>query len=155
MTTSRIQELFYYNDGKLYWKQKQSCAQNLSKEAGSVCNRRRYIQIEGKKYLAHRLIYMLHFGYCPEFLDHIDNDPFNNRIENLRPATKQQNAQNRLIHACNKTGYKGVHKQRKKFIASICVSGCTLYLGSYTDPQQAHAVYVAAAIHHFKEFANV
>jgi hypothetical protein len=151
-----VKDLFDYKDGRLFWRNPIGHRIKPGDEAGSICpNGRRYVQIEGKKYLAHRLIYLWHHGDCPKYLDHINRNPLDNRIENLRPASKRANAQNRSIRSDNKTGFKGVHKKRDRYIASICVNGTNTYLGSYECPHKAQVAYAEAAAHHFGEFAHV
>jgi hypothetical protein len=68
------------------------------------------VSVNGQRYLVHRIIWVLEKGYCPIDLeiDHIDGNPFNNRIENLRLATSKQNQRNRSKNINNKTGVHGV-----------------------------------------------
>ena len=94
------------------------------------------IQFEGYRHLAHRLVWLLHYGVWPvDGLDHIDRDPANNRLENLRPASSAQNMQNVLIHAHNASGHKGVnwHKASGKWRAFITVNKQMLHLGLFTE----------------------
>jgi hypothetical protein len=156
METADLKELFYCRDGRLFWNKPVGQKIKAGDEAGTVAaNGRRYVQFNGKKYLVHRLIYQWHYNKCPEYLDYIDRNPLNNQIENLRPASKRANAQNRSIRSDNKTGFKGIYKQRGRYRASICVEGKTIYLGSYKCPHEAQASYAKAAAHHFGEFAHV
>lgn len=76
-------------------------------------------------------------------VDHIDKNPLNNQRENLRPATKSQQAMNRGLSTKNKTGFKGVFycKTRKKFIASIRVDGQRIYLGEFKTDEEAGREY--------------
>jgi hypothetical protein len=152
----RLAELFEYADGKLLWKHSRGRRQ-AGQEAGCVAQiGRMYVQVDGKKHLVHRVIWFLHYGNCPEFLDHIDGNPLNNKIENLRPATKQQNAMNRKIRCDNSTGFKGIYQlPSKKFAASICVNGKNNYLGVFKTPELAQAAYIVAATNYFKEYARV
>lgn len=151
----QLHELFAYADGKLLWRVSRGRV-HAGDEAGVViANGRRYVQFDGKKHLVHRIIWLLHHDDCPQFLDHIDGNPLNNRIENLRPATKQQNAMNRRIRSDNSTGFKGIYPSGKKFKASICVSGKNIYLGTFVTKEAAHGAYRVAAQQHFKEFAHV
>jgi len=151
----RLHELFSYADGKLLWQVNRGRV-HIGDEAGAVIpNGRLYLQVDGKKHLVHRVIWFLHYGECPQFLDHIDGNPLNNRIENLRPATKAQNAMNRKVMSNNVTGVKGVYPHGKKFVASICIDGKNNYLDTFATPELAQTAYIAQAKHHFKEYARV
>jgi len=149
-----ITDLLEYRDGKLFWKVRRGHVA-AGKEAGSICkNGRLYIQFEGKKILAHRIVWAMHHGDCPEFLDHIDNNPLNNRIENLRPASKSQNAMNRKVRADSSTGIKGITPKGKRFGATIYLDGTPTYLGTFETKDLAHQAYVQAAKLNFKEYAR-
>ena len=151
-----FKEIFDYDDGKLFWRKKIAPNTKVGAEAGYVIpNGRRYVGVNGKRWLVHRVIWIMHYGECPEYLDHIDRDPSNNRIENLRAATKQQNSWNRSIRSDNKTGIKGIWKQGDKFRASICVDGKNKYLGIFSSKLEAKAAYEEAARLHFGGFAHV
>jgi hypothetical protein len=56
----------------------------------------------------HRLIFLMCHGFLPEMLDHIDGNKLNNKIENLRSCTKNQNQQNSKCRVTNTTQFKGV-----------------------------------------------
>ena len=67
----------------------------------------RYIQLQGRKYAAHRLVWLLEHGKFPSlFIDHIDGNKLNNQISNLREVTIKQNSENRGVQKNNKTGIK-------------------------------------------------
>lgn len=151
----RIKELLEYRDGKLYWKvQRGRCT--VGSEAGAIAvNGRVYVQFDGKKHLAHRLVWIMHNGDCPEFLDHIDGNPLNNCIENLRPATKAQNAMNRVVKSDNKLGVKGVCKRKNKYAAQIYAEGKNIFIGLFDSVSEAAEAYKQAANKHFGEFAHV
>jgi hypothetical protein len=151
----RLHELFGYDSGKLIWKVSRGRV-HAGDEAGAIIpNGRKYVQVDGKKHLVHRVIWFLHNGDCPEFLDHIDGNPLNNKIENLRPATKQQNAMNRKTRSDSSTGIKGIYPKNNRFAASICISGVNKYLGTFNTKELAQAAYAQAAKLNFKEFARV
>jgi hypothetical protein len=153
--TQRITELFDYADGKLLWKVSRGRV-SAGTEAGVVAaNGRMYVQVDGKKTLVHRIVWMMHHGDCPEFIDHKDGNPLNNSIDNLRPATKSQNAMNRKVKSDNLLGIKGVSKRNNKYAASIWVGGKSLFLGMFNTINDASDAYKAAASKHFGEFAYV
>ena len=84
---------------------------NVNEPAGGLDNHTNYYYttFAGKRYINHRIIFFLHFGYCPEIIDHIDGIRTNNRISNLRAATLSQNQHNRKINSNNSSGHKGVY----------------------------------------------
>lgn len=90
-----------------------------------------------------------------ERVDHKDGNGLNNRRNNLRLATHTQNMQNRKKHKNNTTGYKGVFKNGKKYIARIRVNGKLLSCGTYETPELAARAYDNAALIHFGEFARL
>ena len=151
----RMVGLFEYKEGDLIWKVRSGNRIHVGDIAGTIATvGRRYVQVEGKKHLVHRIIWFMHYGDCPEFLDHIDGDPLNNRIENLRPATKAQNAMNRRVMKTNKLKTKGVHKRGDKYYAQIAMSGNVFPLGSFSTLLEASATYQRAALKHFGEYAR-
>jgi hypothetical protein len=122
ITQERLKELVDYDDvnGGLIWKKSGPGRRPPGTKVG--CKGSRYIQcgIDRKNYLVHRLVFLFHHGYVPDFVDHKDLDTTNNRIENLRPATISQNAMNQRPKS--KCGHKGVYfeKDRGKWLAHIC-----------------------------------
>lgn len=116
MDQNYVKDLFDYYDGKLFWKVRKSDKTKIGSEAGSKqSNGYVKIRIDGKSYRLHRLVYLYHHGILPEYIDHIDGNPSNNLIENLRPATLRENGLNRTKQLNNTSGYKGVylHKATK------------------------------------------
>lgn len=96
---------------------------------------------------AHRFAWLLHTGSWPSGeIDHIDGDPSNNRISNLRDVDRQTNCQNiRIAHKTNKsTGMLGVEPIGNRFRATVWVNGKNIRFGRYDTPELAHAAYLAA-----------
>jgi hypothetical protein len=155
ITQDYLKEIFDYKDGNLIWKVKKSNSLKIGDICGSK-NNEGYIQtsLNGKKFKNHRLIWMWHYGVFPELIDHIDHNPSNNKIENLRIATQSENFRNRPKATNNTSGYKGVsfHKHRKKFQAKIKINGKQIYLGLFDSAKDAHNVYCIAAKEHHGEF---
>lgn len=112
------------------------------------------INVAGKRYPAHSLAWFYVYAKWPKTpLDHVNRNPKDNRISNLRESSKQQNAANTGIQRNNTTGYKGVIKFRKKFIARIKVNYTSKHLGCFSDPVEAAKAYDMAALANFGNFA--
>lgn len=115
------------------------------------------ISIDAKDYRAHRLAWLYATGAWPaEQIDHRDGDTSNNRFDNLREATNAENGCNRCAYTNNSSGVKGVcwNGQRKKWMAQIQVDGCKIYLGLFTNLNDAAAAYAIAAQEHHGRFAR-
>lgn len=120
-----IAENISYDDGLLRWI-KSSNGRKVGDKVGSpATNGYLRVEILGKKYAVHRLVYFMHHGYMPTVIDHIDGNRTNNRIENLREADKAKNTCNSKVSARNKSGEKGVyfHKASKKWCAQVEMQG--------------------------------
>jgi hypothetical protein len=102
----------------------------------------------GKIYKAHRLIWAIVHGELPKgHIDHINGNRSDNRIQNLRVVTQQQNSHNQQnINKRNKSGFRGVCWNRKssKWQASISVNSKTIYIGVFSTPENAHLAYLNA-----------
>jgi hypothetical protein len=115
LTQEEAHRLFEYKDGVLLWKEMVTTrtGNRVGKIAGSIHKHGyRIISVHGRQYKVHRLMFLYHHGYIPEFIDHINGIKDDNRIENLREATRTQNYQNRFVQKNNTFGVKGVSKQK-------------------------------------------
>ena len=109
----------------------------------------------GKHVLAHRLAWFLTHGVWPtQPVDHVNGDPADNRLANLRLATPSQNRANSKPNKNNKSGMKGVQFRHGRWRAKITHDGTTKHLGVFDDPHSAHAAYLAAAKPIHGEFAR-
>ena len=106
----KIKRTFFYQHGKVFYKMDRG-KKKFGERAGSKAESSAYriLTVDGKKLLEHRVIYFLCHGDWPDLVDHINKDKLDNRIENLRPATKSQNALNAKLkpkgarlHSCGK-----------------------------------------------------
>lgn len=117
VTPERLHELFEYRDGALYWKHRHGGKNSRAAgtKAGTPLGKRKYLRVsvDYKFYYVHRLIWLMHHGDLPDVIDHIDGDPSNNRIENLRAATFAGNMRNSKLSKRNKSGIKGVQRCNK------------------------------------------
>ena len=104
----------------------------------------RKIQVKKQLYFEHRLAWLYVYGNFPEnVIDHIDGNPSNNAIENLRDVTVAVNSQNRLKpHTRNKLNLLGVTKTLGgKFNAKICHDGKRIHLGNFQTKEDAFKSY--------------
>ena len=153
VTQQQLHELFEYQDGNFVCKKT-----NKIKKLVPITNHHRYnrVVVSGKAYAFHRLVYLYHFGKLPKIIDHIDNDRSNNRIENLREVTQQQNCLNRITHRNNKSGYKNViwHKKTAKWSVVMSVNGERQWLGTYDDLELAGLIANEAREKYHGKFAR-
>jgi hypothetical protein len=150
---------FDYKNGVLYWKEKPHKFAHIKvgDKAGTVKGTG-YMQtvINRKIYLNHRLIYLYHHGYIPKIIDHIDGDKKNNKIENLREATRCQNGYNSKRTVKNFSGSRGVvwSKKAKKWQVQIKYDGKHRYIGLFEDLELADLVSKEARDKYHGQFAS-
>lgn len=92
----------------------------------------------------HRIVWLYVYGTWPKIIDHIDRNPANNRVENLRASNHVLNAQNTKLSARNKSGYTGVCRDKKRWRAEIRADGRNIRLGTFDTPEQASVAYLEA-----------
>ncbi len=144
MTQEYLKSLLDYNPetGKLTWRVSKSKRVKSGSEAGRLDSDGKYrrIGIDGKTYPAHRLAWLWYYGTLPEDqIDHINHNPDDNRIENLREVSNQENHKNLSRPRNNTSGHVGVHwcKKAKKWCASIQPNGKKIYLGYFKEKEDA------------------
>jgi len=122
-----LEDLFYYDETSLSclrWKVDRYSGKGytvLNVQSGDMAGGLHHegyyvVRVGGRKVPVHRIIFELHYGPIPKglFIDHVDGVRSNNRIENLRVVTKQQNQQNAKMYSNNTSGYTGVQEFRGK-----------------------------------------
>ncbi|MDF0750346.1 HNH endonuclease [Marinobacter sp. 71-i] len=149
---AELRKIFDYNPetGDLVWlRRPEKGPQWNGRFAGKVAGtpHKAYIRVklDGEKYQAHRLIWMLVYGEIPndKQVDHEDGIGNHNRLSNLRLVSNQQNQFNR---SCDKgRGYKGVYPKGKRWKAEITTPDGRQYLGMFNTPEQAAVAYDTAA----------
>jgi hypothetical protein len=111
LTQQKLKELLTYDpdSGIFTWLQNRGAAR-IGGIAGSVfSNGYRYITIDEKRYMAHRLAWLYVFGvFPPNHIDHINGGKSDNRWINLRAVTRSQNLRNAKRRSDNTSGRTGV-----------------------------------------------
>jgi hypothetical protein len=100
------------------------------------------------RYMRHRILWKMAHGYDPVEVDHINRTPKDNRLTNLREATRSENNINRALSRYNTSGHVGVYKQNdadgQSWIAQIKRDGVSLHLGRFGTVDEAVAARAGA-----------
>ena len=140
--------------GLIKWKKKRQgvC---VGTEAGSrTADGRHQIWLDRRNYLRYRIIWFYVHDVWPKTIDHINRNPGDDRISNLREATTAQNMWNTGPTKCSSTGIKGVYRLKEKGLYLVQAKRFqrTIALGSFRDLEQAKAAYARFAAKHDGEF---
>jgi len=159
ITRERLKKLLHYDPEMGIFTRKVTRTNTKAGDRVGCDNGFGYLRvyIEDRRYFVHKLAWLYVYGEWVEgYIDHIDLDKSNNRIANLRPATRSQNQANKRISSRNKTGFKGVHwsERYKRFIAQIEKNNKNKCLGHFKTAEEAHAAYCKAAEKIHGEFAR-
>jgi hypothetical protein len=162
-----ICEVLSYQDGQMFWKHR-PLAHFKTKRAFSIWNARfplgragrqmhgsayRQIMIDNVRYLEHRLVAQMHGLNTDHEIDHIDGNGLNNKIENLRPATRFENTRNNGGWA-KKNERSGVHKKSNgRFIANIRIGGKNVHLGTFASQDEASKARIEAEVKHYGAYS--
>lgn len=150
-TQDEIVTTFNYDNGILYWK----TGPRKGERAGWQDNDN-YILIRYKNYLvrSHNVVWLYFYGVWPTFeLDHINNVPHDNAIDNLRPAIRREQCANQRLQTRRTGKYKGVHQSSSgNYYVKIKHLGKQFYLGTYTNEKDAALAYNEKAIELFGDF---
>ncbi|MCB0627989.1 MAG: HNH endonuclease [Saprospiraceae bacterium] len=150
VTQSMLRYCFEYRDGVLYWKNKiLKSPRKVGDVFGGSVNNSGYIRcgFMGKDWLVHRAIFFYHHGWLPEFIDHIDGDKTNNKIDNLRMCTHSQNhGNNTKRNTKSSSNYKGVSRNAAgNWRARVKAGGEQIYIGSFRSELAAAKAYDSCA----------
>lgn len=163
LSSTDLHALFEYKDGDLFWKVAAGGPKNGggSRKPGDLAgtkhpNGYKSVRINNVMVKQHRVIFMMFFNRLPQVIDHIDGDPSNNKIENLREASASENVWNAKKGATNKSGVKGVcwHKRKNKWIASCAIYKRIRHVGYFDDVTKAAEAVIAFRQQMHGAFAN-
>jgi hypothetical protein len=146
--------------GAIVWRVKR-CGRAQTENAVRTPDRYGYLNItvDRRPYRLHTVAWALHHGEWPPVgmeIDHINLCKTDNRICNLRLATKAQQRGNSAKLPNRSSKYKGVswEKSRSVWHAAIEIAGRRRFLGRFKDENEAHVAYCRAADEIFREFAR-
>jgi len=160
LTADRLRELLDYNPvtGVFLWKIDRASTARVGSTAGY---RRRDgytgMKIEQRELLAHRVAWLHVHGRWPvDQLDHVNGIKSDNRLTNLREASRAENKCNTKRPATNTSGFKGVtwHIHTKRWVARLTINRRRVHLGYFSTADEAHTAYCTAAAQRYGRFFN-
>ena len=163
LTRERLREVLEYSSrtGVFKWKMVTSNRVKIGDIAGQLdMHGYRRVNVDGVRYWAGHLAWLYVHGVWPKSeIDHVNLVKHDNRIANLREATRNENKRNVRIRKHNKCGFKGVYKHAQmkadRYVAQIFVDKKRIYLGLFKTPQAAHVAYAAASRTYHGTFGRV
>lgn len=153
LTAQRLRQLVHYDEqtGLFTRLTRTSSRTHPGKLAGSLATSGHLqFRVDGGRYLSHRLAWLFVYGKWPDqVIDHIDGNPANNRISNLRNVSTSVNMQNqRSAQKRTKSGLLGAHQQNSRgkvrYLAQIVLDGKLRHIGSFDTAIEAHEAYLSA-----------
>jgi hypothetical protein len=160
LTADLVREYLSYNEatGAITWIKRPyrlSAVRDGDKAGCATKAGYQVIRIGGANHLAHRIAWICFYGELPgSDIDHKNGDRADNRISNLRLATRAENCRNTKTQKNNKSGFKGVHlhKASGKWRASCKAGGKQLHLGTFNTAEDASSARQTYARLHHGEF---
>jgi hypothetical protein len=160
VTADRVRELLNYDPetGVFTWAAQSSTRVKIGAVAGSVdIYGYHIIRVDGRLYRAHRLVWLYVHGEWPVGdIDHINGTRDDNRLRNLRAATRSENNANAPRPSDNTSGVKGVYWREgpKKWMAAIGSGGKQIFIGHFDTIAEAAAARRASATKLFGKYAR-
>ena len=142
ITQARLKELLNYDPetGVFTWRVPRRGVRPNRNAGGVYPKGYAFVSVDGKQYYAHRLAWFyVHGAWPPHDIDHINRIRNDNRLVNLRLATRGQNLQNSSKKSFCSSSIKGVHwtARERRWVARIHVNYKTICLGYFRDLEAA------------------
>ena len=141
LTQERLKELLDYDPdtGVFVWKVRRGGTIVAGSVAGCLhSSGYMHTKVDHKNYKMHRLAFLFMEGsFPPDQVDHINHDRADNRWENLRPVTNQENKRHTSMRIDNTSGVTGVCREGRKWKVRIQVGEKRIYLGTTSDKDEA------------------
>jgi hypothetical protein len=151
LTQARLRELVDYDAATGAFTRKVACGRWSRIPAGSNAEHQagrgyRCVHIEGTDHPCHRLAWLYVYGQWPSgVIDHINGDPGDNRISNLRDVDQSANMRNiKRATRRSKSGVLGVRVLGNCYQALVTFRRKVIYVGSFRSAEEAHNAYLAA-----------
>jgi hypothetical protein len=151
-----LHSVFEIKDGCLYNKVQRNSRVKIGELSGSYNNKYATVTLHGIPWQVSRILFYMVHGYMPIHVDHIDGNPHNNHIDNLRGATARQNQANHKMSKANTSDVKGVSwaSAQQKWYACIRHNGKNKNLGYFEDLDDAKELIELTREMVHGEFAN-
>lgn len=164
-TTEQLRAAFDYDPetGIFTWRYRPDCPVQWNgkwagRQAGTPSGRNIQLQVNRRRYVAHRIAWCIVYGEFPaDMIDHANGDWRDNRIANLRIASRSQNAANSRLPMTNTSGLKGVCwiKRARRWRAQISHNKVHYNIGDFISREEAYKAYCDAALRIYGEFARL
>jgi len=162
ITQEELKKLLHYNPKTGIFTRVVSVGRKVKsgQVAGGLDNGYIKIGINGKRYFAHRLAWLYVYGEfsnLPQMvIDHIDGNTINNKIENLRKVTHQQNILNQKLRTTNTSGIKNIcwHKREGKWYVRVMNKGVMKNIGYFEDLELAELAAIEVRRKYHGQFAR-
>lgn len=152
VSIERLREAFSHDPevGAIYWRINRRGQAKPGDKAGHECRGYWSTKLDGQTLMVHRVIWALENGRWPDGdIDHIDGNPSNNSITNLRPCSRAENMQNRRApKSTSKSGFLGVWRLNrnlsKPWQAAVVIGREQVWRQRFATKEEAAQAYLLA-----------